>query len=144
MSLPCLASTETTVLTGTVPDEACCADQDGMPQPNAISCPRIAFKAVCLYFIGTPFARSWNPKFRGFASPQFVDCFGQEDSSMPINSMPALGLEHLTTRAASHCAPYLGFIVHFRVWRNTSSSKPGDWCCDSISSAYKTGMEICY
>src|SRR5713101_2788355 len=34
ISLPCLASTETTVLTGTVPEVDCCADQDDLAQLN--------------------------------------------------------------------------------------------------------------
>jgi hypothetical protein len=67
--LPCLASTETTVLTGTVPDADCCADQDDMPQLNPISSPKIVGNAVRLHFMGVPFARSCESEVQVFGSP---------------------------------------------------------------------------
>jgi hypothetical protein len=35
-------------------------------------------------------------------------------------------------------------IVKLCFLKNTSGSKPGDWCCHSISRACKAGMEVCY
>jgi hypothetical protein len=35
-------------------------------------------------------------------------------------------------------------IVKLCFLKNTSGSKPGDWCCHSISRACKAGMEACY
>src|SRR5258708_15752670 len=58
ISLPCLASTETTVLTGTVPYADCCPDHHEMPPLNPLSTPTLFVKTVCLHFMGSPFARS--------------------------------------------------------------------------------------
>src|SRR6266851_1041059 len=84
ISLPCLASTETTVLTGTVTDADCCADQDDMPQLNPITSPRIVDNAVFLH----------APEFRDFnhSSVLTANC-GYE----PASSAKAGGQRMLTS-----------------------------------------------
>src|SRR5260370_41297893 len=83
ISVPCLASTETTVLTGTVPDADCCADQDDMPQLNPISSLRIVDNAVCLHFMRAPFARSRESEVQEFASPHSFTISGKSIPTCP-------------------------------------------------------------